>query len=93
VRVSVDCPSRVGCGELAGRTKSGFVFVAAALSGLDLGFFTLGRELRAAAVELLAAPKPPEVPPLIVALITLFEFAAGCSEETGSAAGSFAAAF
>src|SRR6266849_2403583 len=77
-RVSVDCPSRVGCGALAGRIKSGFVFVALALTDVDLVFFTLGRELRAAAEGLLLAAEAFEVPglfapPFIVLLMALFE--------------------
>ncbi len=46
VRVNVDCPSRVGCGTLAGRTRSGFVSVVAALNDFDFLFLALGRELR-----------------------------------------------
>src|SRR6266851_5052789 len=93
VRVSVDCPSRVGCGVLAGRTKSGFAFVAVAFSDFDLPFFAPGSALRATAVELLAplellfAPAPAVPPlaapglivaPLIVLLMALLESPAGC---------------
>src|SRR5258707_6859647 len=46
VRVSVDCPSRVGCGALAALIKSGFAFVGVTLADLALAFFALGRELR-----------------------------------------------
>src|SRR5258708_6312834 len=98
-RVSVDCPSRVGWGLLAGRIKSGFALAAVALTDFDLAFFTLGAEVRATAEELLPAPEPPVAPPLIappliVPVIALFEFVAGCSEaEAGSSAEPFDAAF
>ncbi len=75
-RVSVDCPSRVGCGALAGRIKSGFVFVAAALTDFDFTFVALGRELRVAAEGLLFAAVPP-----IELSMALFEFAGALSSE------------
>jgi hypothetical protein len=99
VRVNVACPSRVGCGALAGRIKSGFALAPVALTDFDLAFFAPGSELRATAEDLLPAPEPSiapalVAPPLIVLLMALFEFAAGCSEaEAGSSAEFFAAAF
>jgi hypothetical protein len=62
------------------------------LTGFAL--FTPGRELRAAAEELLPAPEALFAPPLIVLLMALLEFAAGCSEEEAvSSADSFDDAF
>src|SRR5205807_5262626 len=77
-RVSVDCPSRVGSGTLAGRIKSGFELVAVALTDFGLAFFVPAKELRATAEELLPAAEPLAAPPLItpeliVALMALFE--------------------
>jgi ketol-acid reductoisomerase len=71
VRVSVDWPSRVGCGALAGLIRSGFALAAEALTDFDLALFAFGRELRAVADavfpagELLVAPAV-FVPALIV---------------------------
>ena len=50
VRVKVACPSRVGCGTLAGRTKSGFSSAAEGLYDFDL--FALGSVLRGLGNEL-----------------------------------------
>ena len=89
-RVSVDCPSRVGCGALAGWIKSGFALELVALIDFDLELFAPGSELRAAAEELSTVPEsliaPPlaatslTAPPPIAPLMALFEFSARCSE-------------
>src|SRR5438874_897903 len=50
MRVKVACPSRVGCGTLAGRTKSGFSSAAEGLYDFDL--FALGSVLRGLGNEL-----------------------------------------
>ena len=103
VRVSVDWPSRVGCGVLAGRTKSGFAPAAAVFNGVDLEFFAARGALRATAEELspaleplLPPTEPPLVapaltaPPLIVVFMALFAFATiFCKGEVVSAGGSF----
>src|SRR2546430_4306235 len=56
MRVKVACPSRVGCGTLAGRTKSGFSSAAEGLYDFDL--FALGSVLRGLGNEL--APRSEE---------------------------------
>src|SRR5438046_8689353 len=48
VRVSVDCRSRVGCGELAGRSESGLEY--GALNCFDLELFVVGCVLRGVGV-------------------------------------------
>src|SRR5437588_4093065 len=80
VRVKVDCPSRVGCGALAGRTKSGFASAADALYDLDFGFFALGIVLRGFGIGLVA---PAELSSMQVT--TVFELA-GVVESVGGAA-------
>ena len=77
----MDCPSRVGCGALAGRTKSGLE--SAALNDFDLEFFALGRVLRGPGVAF--------VPVLVLSnapVTTLFELAAGGGSD-GRATSSF----
>src|SRR5579864_5554595 len=72
VRVSVDCPSRVGCGVLAGRTKSGFASLANDLDDLDLEFFALGSLFRGLGIGLV-----PAFEATVVSLATIFELVAG----------------
>src|SRR5216683_2302768 len=72
-RVSVDCPSRVGCGDVRGWTRSGFVPAEVAFPDFERAFFAFGRVLRAAG-ELFRATEP---------LIALLAFATGGSEDEG----------
>src|SRR5204862_79928 len=69
-RVSVDCPSRVGCGALAGWIKSGFALELVALIDFDLELFAPGSELRAAAEELSTVPESLIPPPLAATPLT-----------------------
>src|SRR5215467_11940166 len=88
VRVKVACPSRVGCGTLAGRTKSGFSSDADAFRDLDLEFFALGRALRGLGKEFTF-----EFEASIVPVAAFFALEADvCSARTGSSLGLFAEA-
>src|SRR5215472_2865884 len=53
VRVKVLCPSRRGCGELAGRTNSGFASGAEAFKDFDFRLRALGGLSRGSGRELL----------------------------------------
>src|SRR5215472_7153215 len=53
VRVKVLCPSRRGCGELAGRTNSGFASGAEAFKDFDFRLRALGGRSRWSGRELL----------------------------------------
>src|SRR5437899_6998746 len=78
VRVKVDCPSRRGCGALAGRIKSGLASGADVLKDVDFRLFALGSVSRGLGVELAAALGRPKVP-----MLTLFELAPGHCSEAG----------
>src|ERR1700751_4748364 len=78
VRVKVDCPSRRGCGALAGRIKSGLASGVEVLRDVDFPLFALGSVSRGFGVALLTALGTSNVP-----MLTFFEIAPGDCSDAG----------